>query len=210
MSADADAIVRLQAAWRGAAVIAVTKTVGADRILPLLRAGHRLFGENRVQEAAGKWPALKAAFPDLTLRLIGPLQTNKVNAALALFDSIDTLDRESLARALAKRQAEGVRLPQLLMQVNIGEEPQKAGVAPAEAEGFHAWATRDLGLAISGLMGLPPAGADPAPHFARLRALRDRLGLPILSMGMSGDYETAIAHGATHIRLGSALFGARA
>ncbi len=183
-------------------LIAVSKTHGPERIRPLLEAGHRVFGENRVQEAQGKWPLLKAEFPDIELHLIGPLQTNKVRDAAALFDVIHTLDRPKLADAL--RAAE--RKPDLLIQVNTGEEPQKAGIAPAEAAAFIA-ATTDL--PVKGLMCIPPAEIAPAPHFALLAKLAREHALEWLSMGMSADFEIAIRFGATHVRVGSALFGER-
>jgi pyridoxal phosphate enzyme (YggS family) len=183
-------------------LIAVAKTHGPERIRPLLEAGHRVFGENRVQEALGKWPALKADYPDIQLHLIGPLQTNKVRDAVGLFDVIHTLDRPRLADAL--RAAE--RKPDLLVQVNTGEEPQKAGIAPLEAPALIA-AARDL--PVKGLMCIPPADIAPAPHFALLAKIAKANGLSWLSMGMSADFEIAIRFGATHVRVGSALFGER-
>lgn len=200
-------------AGRGAAevrLIAVSKTFDAAMIAPVLDSGHRVFGENRVQEAQAKWPALRARYPDVTLHLIGPLQTNKVRDAVALFDAIHSLDRDRLAAALAKEMARQDKPLSLFVQVNTGEESQKAGVAPADAEAFVERCRRDHGLAIAGLMCLPPFDADPAPHFAVLRQLGDALGVSALSMGMTADFETAIAHGATHVRIGSAIFGARA
>jgi len=188
---------------------AVTKTHGEDRIRPVLEAGHRVFGENRVQEAQGKWPEPREAFPDLELRLIGPLQTNKVKDACALFDVLETVDREKLARALAKERERAGALPRLLVQVNTGEEPQKAGVLPAEAEDFLAFCRGELDLPVEGVMCIPPADEPPAPHFGLLVGIARRAGLPVVSMGMSGDYETAVKLGATHVRVGSALFGAR-
>ncbi len=190
-------------------LIAVTKTHGAERIRPLLDAGHRVFGENRVQEAQAKWPALKSEFPDIELHLIGPLQTNKVRDAVRLFDAIHTLDRPKLADALAAEAAHGEPVPDLLIQVNTGEEPQKAGVAPADAPALIVTA-RERGLKVKGLMCIPPADAAPAPHFALLAKIARAHALPLLSMGMSADFETAIHFGATHVRVGSALFGARA
>ncbi|MBS9477494.1 YggS family pyridoxal phosphate-dependent enzyme [Ancylobacter radicis] len=191
-------------------LIAVSKTFGAEHMAPALKAGQRLFGENRVQEAKGKWPALRAATPDLELHLIGPLQTNKVREALDLFDVIHTLDRPSLAQALAKEivKREGPA-PRLLVQVNTGEEPQKAGVAPQEADAFIAACREEHNLAIAGLMCIPPADEPAAPHFALLAKIARRNGLDLLSMGMSGDFETAITLGATHVRVGSAIFGGR-
>lgn len=191
-------------------LIAVSKTFGPEHMVPAIAAGQRLFGENRVQEAKGKWPALRDTTPDLELHLIGPLQTNKVREALALFDVIHTLDRPSLAQALAKEIArlEGPA-PRLLVQVNTGEEPQKAGVAPQEADAFIAACREEHGLTVSGLMCIPPADEPAAPHFALLGKIARRNGLDILSMGMSGDFETAIMLGATHVRVGSAIFGGR-
>jgi pyridoxal phosphate enzyme (YggS family) len=189
-------------------LIAVTKTHGAERIRPLLEAGHRSFGENRVQEALGKWPKLRAEYPDIELHLIGPLQTNKVREAVGLFDAIHTLDRSRLADALKKETERSGCAPVLFVQVNTGEEPQKAGVAPKDAPALIAYA-RDLGISPQGLMCMPPADIEPAPHFALLARLAHAHGLPLLSMGMSGDFETAIRFGATHVRLGSALFGPR-
>ncbi|WP_428032158.1 YggS family pyridoxal phosphate-dependent enzyme [Ancylobacter sp.] len=192
-------------------LIAVSKTFGPEDITPAIAAGQRLFGENRVQESAAKWPALREACPDLDLHLIGPLQTNKVREALALFDVIHTLDRPSLAAALAKelRREGAPRAPRLLVQVNTGEEPQKAGVTPQEADAFLAACRVEHGLAIEGLMCIPPADEPAAPHFALLAKIARRNGLETLSMGMSGDYETAIALGATYVRVGSAIFGGR-
>jgi hypothetical protein len=189
-------------------LVAVSKTFGADAVQAALDAGQRVFGENRVQEAAAKFPALKASHPDLELHLIGPLQTNKAREAVALFDVIESVDREKLARPLAKEMARAGRRPRLYVQVNIGEEPQKAGVAPGELDALLE-ACRGLGLAIEGLMCIPPADQPPAPFFARLRELAARHALPVVSMGMSGDYAEAIAQGATHVRVGSAIFGVR-
>ncbi|PZQ79444.1 MAG: YggS family pyridoxal phosphate-dependent enzyme [Ancylobacter novellus] len=195
-------------------LIAVSKTFEAEHIAPVIAAGQRLFGENRVQEAKGKWPTLREGRPDIELHLIGPLQSNKVREALALFDVIQTLDRESLAKELAKEIARGAAedgrpAPRLLVQVNTGEEPQKAGVAPLEADAFLARCREIHGLAIEGLMCIPPADEPAAPHFALLGEIARRNGLKTLSMGMSGDFETAIALGATHVRVGSAIFGGR-
>ena len=189
-------------------LVAVSKTFGDDAVRAALGAGQRVFGENRVQEAAGKFPALKASYPDLELHLIGPLQTNKAREAVALFDVIESVDREKLARELAKEMARAGRRPRLYVQVNIGEEPQKAGVAPGELDALLE-ACRGLGLAIEGLMCIPPADQPPAPFFARVRELAARHALPVASMGMSGDYAEAIAQGATHVRVGSAIFGVR-
>ena len=192
------------------ALVAVTKTFGPEAVLPVLEAGQRVFGENRVQEAKAKWPALRERFPDLELHLIGPLQSNKARDAVALFDAIHTVDRDRIAGALAEEMARQGRRPRLLVQVNTGEEPQKAGVAPRELEGFVARCRDALGLCIEGLMCIPPVDEAPGPHFALLAKLAERLGLPLLSMGMSGDFEAAISLGATHVRVGSAIFGARA
>jgi pyridoxal phosphate enzyme (YggS family) len=190
-------------------LIAVGKTFGAEVMQPLIEAGQRRFGENRVQEAQGKWPALKARTPDLELHLIGPLQSNKAREAVALFDVIHTVDRPKIAQALAREMERQDRQPQLLVQVNTGEEPQKAGVLPAETEAFLRQAQEEFGLSIAGLMCIPPLEEEPALHFALLAKLADRLGLRELSMGMSADFETAIGFGATYVRVGSALFGAR-
>ena len=187
----------------------MSKTHPAEPVAELLAAGHRHFGENRVQEAAGKYPALRETYPDLSLHLIGPLQTNKVRDAVALFDVIETLDRPKLAAALSKEMAlTGRRIP-CLIEVNIGAEPQKAGIAPDQTAAFLAACRTDWDLEIGGLMCIPPAGENPEPHFRRLAALAATLGLATLSMGMSGDYQTAIACGATEIRVGTALFGGR-
>ena len=189
-------------------LVAVSKTHGVDRIKALLRAGQRTFGENRVQEAQGKFPALKAVWPDLELHLIGPLQTNKAKEAVALFDVVQSVDRPKLARALAQEMAkQGRRLP-VFVQVNTGEEEQKAGVAPMEADAFVA-ECRALGLDVVGLMCIPPLDEEPSPHFALLAKIAARNGLKQVSMGMSGDFETAIRLGATHVRVGTALFGER-
>jgi pyridoxal phosphate enzyme (YggS family) len=192
-------------------LVAVSKTFEAEHILPAIEAGQRMFGENRVQEAKGKWPELKARFPDVELHLIGPLQTNKAREALALFDVIHTVDRESLAVTLAKEIArlEDRPPPRLLIQVNTGEEPQKAGVIPEEADAFIARCRDEHRLAIEGLMCIPPVDEPVAPHFGLLASIARRNGLKALSMGMSGDYEKAIALGATYVRVGSAIFGAR-
>jgi|SRR5579864_1684391 len=189
-------------------LIAVSKTHGAPAIAATIAAGQRQFGENRVQEAALKYPALKAATPGLELHLIGPLQTNKVKEAMGLFDVIETLDRPKLAEALAREMARQGRRPRLFIEVNTGEEAQKAGVLPAEADAFIAQCRR-LDLEIAGLMCIPPADEEPALHFALLREIARRNGLSQLSMGMSADYETAIRFGATHVRVGTAIFGAR-
>jgi pyridoxal phosphate enzyme (YggS family) len=189
-------------------LVAVSKTVAAGGIREALAAGQRLFGENRVQEAQGKFPALKADYTDLKLHLIGPLQTNKVKEAMALFDCVETLDRPKLADALAAERDKGAKCPRLFIQVNTGEEPQKAGVMPAGLDALFAHA-RALNLPVEGLMCIPPAADDAAPHFAFLLKRARDLGLTQLSMGMSGDFELAIKFGATHVRVGSAIFGAR-
>lgn len=188
---------------------AVSKTQGDAALEAALATGQRVFGENRVQEARAHWEDRRAALPDLELRLIGPLQTNKAQEAVELFDVIETLDRERLAVALAAAVRRTGRRPRLLVQVNTGAEPQKAGVSPENADALIA-AARDVhGLTVEGLMCIPPADEDPAPHFALLAAIAARNGLSVLSMGMSGDYLTAIEAGATHVRVGSALFGER-
>jgi PLP dependent protein len=191
-------------------LVAVSKTHGADRVRELLDAGQRIFGENRVQEAEGKFPALKAEYPDLELHLIGPLQTNKAREAVALFDVIQSVDRERLAATLAKEMTRTGRRPDCYIQVNTGEEPQKAGVLPAELDAFVATCRDAHGLPITGLMCIPPVDEEPALHFALLAKMAARNGLAAISMGMSADYETAIRLGATHVRVGTALFGHRA
>ncbi|KGJ05660.1 pyridoxal phosphate biosynthesis protein [Paracoccus halophilus] len=189
-------------------LIAVSKVQPPPRIEAALAAGQRIFGENYVQEAAGKWPAWREGFAGVELHMIGPLQTNKLKAALDLFDAIHTLDRPSLAQKLARQvQARGA-CPQLFAQVNTGAEPQKAGILPADADAFIA-ECRALDLPLTGLMCIPPEDQDPVPHFRALREIAGANGLSGLSMGMSGDFESAIAEGATHIRVGSAIFGAR-
>ena len=193
-----------------AVVTAVSKTHGAERIRPLLEAGYRIFGENRVQEAAAKWPALKADYPDIELHLVGPLQSNKAKEAVALFDVIETVDRPKIARALAAEMDRQERTPRLFIQVNTGEEDQKAGIAPDEADAFIAQCREEFGLVIDGLMCIPPMGDDPAPHFALLAKIAARNRLTALSMGMSGDYAVAVRLGATHVRIGTAIFGERA
>ena len=191
------------------ALVAVSKTFGADDIRPVLDAGQRIFGENRVQEAAGKWPGLRADFPGIELHLIGPLQTNKVREACALFDVIETVDRESLAVALAQERGKRGKLPRLLVQINTGEEEQKAGVAPADADAFLAACRKRWELPVEGLMCIPPVDEPPSPHFALLATIARRNGLSVLSMGMSADFEAAVQLGATHVRVGSAIFGHR-
>ena len=190
-------------------LIAVSKTFDGPDIVPVIEAGQRVFGENRVQEAKGKWPALKMAWPDVELHLIGPLQSNKTAEAVQLFDAIHTVDRPKIAAEIAKemrRQAKGLKL---FVQVNTGREPQKAGIDPGEADAFLRECREVHGLEISGLMCIPPAEEDPTPHFALLAEIARRNGLSQLSMGMSGDYPQAIAAGATHVRVGSAIFGTR-
>lgn len=187
----------------------VSKTFPAERIDPLLAAGYRTFGENRVQEAQGKWPALREAYPGVRLHLIGPLQSKKSADAVALFDVIESLDREKLAHTLAAAMDKAGRRPALLVQVNTGEEAQKSGVPPTEAVAFARWAIEDLGLPVDGMMAIPPADAPPSPHFALLHKLCGQAGLPRISMGMSGDFEIAAQLGATDVRVGSAIFGAR-
>ena len=190
-------------------LIVVSKTFGEVEIKPVIAAGQRLFGENRVQEAQSKWPALKNAHPDLELHLIGPLQTNKVRDAVALFDVLHTLDRPKLAHALKAEMAARGKTLRLLVQVNTGEEPQKAGVIPADLPAFLALAQDELKLEIEGLMCIPPVDEEPAMHFAFLAKLAREHGLPELSMGMSGDFEAAVELGASYVRVGSAIFGSR-
>ncbi|MDH2326619.1 YggS family pyridoxal phosphate-dependent enzyme [Cereibacter sp. SYSU M97828] len=189
-------------------LIAVSKVQPDDRVREVLEQGHRIFGENYVQEAQGKWPAFRGDFPGAKVHMIGPLQTNKAKPAMQLFDAIHTLDRPSLANRLARLAQEEGRCPDLFVQVNTGSEPQKAGILPPDADAFIADA-RALDLPVIGLMCIPPDAEDPAPHFEMLARIAKRNGLANLSMGMSSDFETAITHGATHIRVGSALFGAR-
>lgn len=189
-------------------LIAVSKVQPLDRVVAVLEEGHRIFGENYVQEAAGKWPDLRARFGAVAVHMIGPLQTNKAKVAVDLFDAIHTLDRPSLAEKLARLAQERGRCPDLFVQVNTGEEPQKAGVLPADLDGFVA-SCGGMDLPLSGLMCIPPEGEDAGPHFAMLAGMAARNGLSGLSMGMSGDFEAAIAAGATHVRVGSAIFGAR-
>ncbi|MGH6704959.1 MAG: YggS family pyridoxal phosphate-dependent enzyme [Bradyrhizobium sp.] len=190
-------------------LIAVSKTFEADAIKPVIGAGQRIFGENRVQEARAKWPGLMAAFPGIALHLIGPLQSNKARDAVALFDAIHSVDRPSVCEALAKEINSQKRHPQLFVQINTGDEPQKAGVAPAEADALLANCRNRYGLSISGLMCIPPVDEAPAPHFALTGKIAARNGLKHLSMGMSADFAIAIRLGATHVRVGSAIFGTR-
>jgi hypothetical protein len=207
---------RIAAAARGAGrvpdnvtLVAVSKTHPAATVRQALVAGHRVFGENRVQEAEAKYPGLREEFPDLALHLIGPLQSNKVRDALSIFDVIESVDRPRLAQVLAKEMDHsGRRLP-CLIEVNTGEEPQKAGILPAEADGFIIECRDRLGLPVIGLMCVPPIDEEPALHFALLREIARRNELEVLSMGMSADYEKAIRFGATHVRVGTAIFGAR-
>lgn len=208
---------RIEAAARAAereasdiTLIAVSKTFPAEDIATLLFAGHKDFGENRVKEGKAKWPDLKAQYPDCRLHLIGPLQSNKAAEAVTLFDSIHTIDRPKIARVVAEEMRKQQRQVELFVQVNTGEEAQKSGVLPAEADGFIRECREDLGLDIGGLMCLPPIDEEPSLHFALLAKIAKRNGLAQLSMGMSGDLEKAIAFGATHVRVGTAIFGARA
>ena len=195
-------------------LVAVSKTFDADAIRPVLDAGQRVFGENRVQEAAGKWPGLRDDYKGIELHLIGPLQSNKAREAVAMFDVIESVDREKIAAALA-REIDRFRTetteagPRLLLQVNTGAEPQKAGVLPQETAGFVAWCRDVHGLRIEGLMCIPPFDEPPGPHFALLAKMAGELGLETISMGMSGDFEDAVMLGATHVRVGSAIFGER-
>ncbi|MEZ5892694.1 MAG: YggS family pyridoxal phosphate-dependent enzyme [Parvularculaceae bacterium] len=190
-------------------IVAVSKTQGAERLVEALAAGQRVFGENRVQEAKAKWPALREKHPDLELRLIGPLQSNKADEAVALFDVIETIDRPKIAKALADAARKLGKSPRFLVQVNTGAEPQKAGVLPEETDAFLRQCRDEFGLEIDGLMCIPPADEPPALHFALLAKIAGRNGLKVLSMGMSGDFEIAAQLGATHVRVGTALFGTR-
>ena len=223
MADSADSVARLQAV-RGAidraardfgrdpafiTLVAVAKTFPAEAVEPVLTAGQRVFGENYVQEAKAKWGPLRERYPDVELHLIGPLQSNKARDAVRLFDAIHTLDRPSLAEALAKEMVKAERRPRLLVQVNTGEEPQKGGVMPADADAFIAVCRERWGLTLDGLMCIPPADEPPSPHFALLNKIAARNGLKTLSMGMSADFEPAIQLGATHVRVGSAIFGER-
>ena len=204
-----DAVVNSQSPSDDSVLIAVSKTFDAEQILPVLKAGHRIFGENRVQESQSKWPALKETYPDTELHLIGPLQSNKAADAVALFDVIHTVDREKIAKALAAEMKKQERNLPVFIQVNTGSEPQKAGVLPANADLFIANCIQEIGLNVIGLMCIPPFDEDPIPHFTQLRELAKKHALPYLSMGMSSDFEVALAHGATHVRVGSAIFGGR-
>ncbi len=208
----------MAAAWRDAlttdptrgpvTLVAVSKTMAIEAIRPVLQTGHRVFGENRVQEAEAKWPQLRQDFDGIELHLIGPLQSNKAAEAVATFDVIETLDRPKIAEALGREMIKQNRWLPCLVQVNTGREPQKAGIAPDETVAFVTFC-RGLGLNVTGLMCIPPVEEEPAPHFALLREIASSCGLTTLSMGMSGDFATAIALGATHVRVGSAIFGAR-
>lgn len=189
-------------------LIAVSKVQPNERVETVLAQGHRLFGENKVQEAAGKWPAFREAYPDAKVHLLGPLQTNKARQAMGLFDAIHSLDRPKLANTLARLADELGHCPDLFIQINTGEEEQKAGVLPAEADAFIS-DCKSLGLPVIGLMCIPPVDEEPSLHFALLKKIADRNGLESLSMGMSADFEKAVALGATHVRVGSAIFGAR-
>jgi len=194
---------------RSVQLVAVSKTFEADTIRLAIRAGQRIFGENRVQESQGKWPELKEETPGIELHLIGPLQSNKAAEAVALFDVIETIDREKIARAIAEEMKRQGKMLRLYVQVNTGLETQKAGIAPDDTAAFVNFCRDELGLTIEGLMCIPPAEENPGPHFALLAKLGEKCGVTKLSMGMSGDYETAIAFGATNVRVGSAIFGAR-
>jgi PLP dependent protein len=212
----ADVLQRVAAAERAAGrssgsvkLVAVSKTHDADVIRPAIVAGQRIFGENRVQESQMKWPELRAEFPDIELHLIGPLQSNKAAEAVALFDVIETIDREKIARALSVEMQRQGKTLRCYVQVNTGLEPQKAGVAPDDTLRFVALCRDELGLHVEGLMCIPPAEENPGPHFALLAKLAGECGVEKLSMGMSGDYETAVAFGATSVRVGSAIFGQR-
>jgi PLP dependent protein len=193
----------------GVTLVAVSKTFAADAIAPVIVAGQHVFGENRVQEAKAKWPALRERYPGIALHLIGPLQSNKAKEAVALFEAIHSVDRASLCAALAKEIDKQGRAPLLFVEINTGAEPQKAGVLPEAADAFLRECREGYGLAIAGLMCIPPADEAPAPHFALTAKIAARNGLKLLSMGMSADYELAIRLGATHVRVGSAIFGAR-
>lgn len=194
---------------RSVKLVAVTKTVPALTIEEAIAAGQRRFGENRVQEAKGKWPALKVRHPDLELHLIGPLQSNKADEAVALFDVIETVDRPKIALALAEEMTRQGKRPRLFVQVNTGEEAQKAGIAPRDVDRFVTQCRDEFGLSIDGLMCIPPYDEEPSPHFALLAKIASRLGLKELSMGMSGDFAKAVLFGATYVRVGTAIFGER-
>lgn len=209
---QARVVTAAQAAGRDAAsikLVAVSKTFGPEHITPVIDAGQRIFGENRVQEAKAKWPALRERYSGIELHLIGSLQSNKVKEAVALFDAIHTVDRPKIAHAIADEMAKQGRRPQLFVEVNTGDEPQKGGVVPKEAGGLLRLCREELKLEIAGLMCIPPLDEEPGVHFAFLAKLARELGLEGLSMGMSADFETAIAFGATHVRVGSLIFGER-
>jgi PLP dependent protein len=222
-TSDADAAAKLQSVRREIAqasqaarrdpatvtLIAVSKTFGSEAIVPVLEAGQRVFGENRVQEAKAKWPALKERYPEVSLHLIGPLQSNKAREAVALFDAIHSVDRDSLSEALAKEIARQGRQPLLFAEINTGGEAQKSGVLPEAADDFLRRCRETYGLSIAGLMCLPPFDEPPAPHFALTAKIAGRHGLKLLSMGMSADFPQAILFGATHVRIGTAIFGER-
>lgn len=215
-AALAETLARITAAARSVGrdpssvtLVAVSKTFGAEEILPVIEAGQRVFGENRVQEAQAKWPALKERFPGIALHLIGPLQSNKTKEAVALFDAIHSVDRPKIAKAIADEMARQGKRLKLFVQVNTGEEPQKAGVMPQDAAAFVRHCREELGLEIAGLMCIPPVDEEPSVHFAFLAKLAKELGLQGLSMGMSDDFEAAVELGATDVRVGSAIFGAR-
>jgi len=190
-------------------LVAVSKTYGGEAIRPVIQSGCRIFGENRVQEAQGKWPSLRADFPDLELHLIGPLQSNKTADAVALFDVIQTVDREKIAKTIKAEMEKQQKQLKLFVQVNTGSEAQKAGIDPKQAAEFIKWCTDDLSLQIEGLMCIPPFDENPGPYFALLKKIAEKNSLSQLSMGMSSDYLTAVEFGATHVRVGSAIFGAR-
>ena len=190
-------------------LVVVSKTFDADTVRPVLQAGARIFGENRVQEAQGKWPQLRSEFPDSELHLIGPLQSNKTSDAVALFDCIQTIDREKIAKAVSSEMAKQEKRLKLFVQVNTGSEPQKAGIDPKEATDFVNWCQNEMNLTLEGLMCIPPFDENPGPHFALLRKLSREANLTKLSMGMSADYLTASEFGATHVRVGSSIFGRR-
>jgi pyridoxal phosphate enzyme (YggS family) len=218
-SADRLAVVRgeIETACREAGrapgsvtLVAISKTFGAEAIVPVVEQGQRIFGENRVQEAKAKWPELRERHPDLELHLVGPLQSNKAREAVALFDAIHTVDRPKIAAALADEMARQGKRPRLFVEVNAGAEPQKAGVLPEAADAFIAECREKHGLAIEGLMCIPPLDEAPGPHFALTAKIAQRNGLALLSMGMSADFASAIAFGATHVRIGTAIFGERA
>ena len=209
MNAVADNLASIRTRAQNATLIAVSKTRSVEEIREALNAGQRVFGENKVQEAQAKFPALRKAYPDIELHLIGALQTNKALAAVELFDVIQTLDRPALAEALTKAIRKTGRSPRLYVEVNIGNEPQKAGLAPEKLGEFIAFCHKDCGLSITGLMCIPPHDQAPAPFFQQMRKLANTCALPHLSMGMSGDFETAALCGATEVRVGTAIFGER-